>query len=151
MLIATYTIALSRVAQTMSRFDQFLRFAIIGGLATAIQYSILIALVESAVAGTVIASSIGFAVSAVANYMLNRRFTFRSTKAHVEAFPKFTIVALLGLTLNAFLIWLCNIVVGFHYLLAQVLATVGTLLWNFTMNRIWTFSSLPTHRHREVP
>jgi putative flippase GtrA len=137
----------------MSRFEQFIRFAIVGGVVTAIQYAILIALVQGAIAGAVAASSVGFAVSALANYALNRRFTFRSSQAHAEALPKFAIVALLGLAVNASLIWLFHIPVGLHYLLAQVLATGGTLLWNFTLNRIWTFSpsSLPHYHHKETP
>ena len=134
----------------MSRFEQFIRFAIVGGIATAIHYAILIVLVQSALADTVAASSVGFAASTLINYALNRSFTFRSSQAHAEALPKFAMVALLGLALNASLIWLFNISIGLHYLLAQVLATVGTLSVNFALNRIWTFSraSLPNyHRH----
>lgn len=136
----------------MSRFEQFLRFAVIGGIATAIQYVILIVLVQAGVAGAVAASSIGFVLSALANYALNRSFTFNSTKAHAEALPKFAMVAVLGLGINTGLIWLFHAFVGLHYLPAQVLATCGTLLWNFTLNRIWTFSAsaLPRHR-RETP
>jgi putative flippase GtrA len=137
----------------MSPFEQFIRFAIVGAIATAIQYAILIALVHGALAGPVVASSFGFAVGALANYALNRSFTFRSSQAHAEALPKFAIVALLGLAVNASLIWLFHIPVGLHYLLAQVLATGGTLLLNFTLNRIWTFSppSLPHYHHKETP
>jgi putative flippase GtrA len=137
----------------MSRFEQFIRFAIVGGVATGIQYAILIALVQGALAGPVAASSVGFAVSAIINYALNRSITFRSSQAHAEALPKFAIVAVLGLAVNASLIWLFHIPVGLHYLLAQVLATGGTLLWNFTLNRIWTFSPRTSQHycHKETP
>jgi putative flippase GtrA len=137
----------------MSPFEQLIRFAIVGAIATAIHYAILIALVQGALAGPVAASSFGFAVGALASYTLNRNFTFRSSRAHLDAVPKFAIVALLGLSVNASLIWLLHAAVGLHYLLAQVLATGGTLLWNFTLNRIWTFSrpTLPHYRHKETP
>src|SRR5438128_7750584 len=90
----------------MTRFEQFIRFAIVGGVATAIQYAILIALVQGALAGAVAASSVGFAVSGIVNYALNRSITFRSSQAHAEALPKFAIVAVLGLAVNASLLWL---------------------------------------------
>jgi putative flippase GtrA len=129
--------------------QQFLRFALIGGVATAIQYAVLIILVQAQVSGAVGASAIGFTLSALANYTLNRRFTFHSTRAHVEALPRFTAVALLGLAINTGLIWLFHVPLALHYLVAQVLATCGTLLWNYSLNRVWTFSgpSLP----REAP
>ena len=41
----------------MSRIDQFVRFAILGGIATGIHYAILIVLVQGRFAGTVSASS----------------------------------------------------------------------------------------------
>lgn len=128
-----------------SSADQFVRFSLIGGVATALQYAILIALVETALADAVAASTIGFAISALVNYALNRSFTFRSSKSHAEALPKFGTVALLGLALNASLLWLFHVAAGLHYLPAQLLATGGTLSCTFTLNRSWTFSasSLP--------
>ena len=138
----------------MSRFEQFMRFAMVGGIATAMQYVILVVLVHAGLAGAVAASSIGFAASSLANYALNRSFTFRSSKAHSDALPRFFVVAMLGLALNAGLMWLFNVLIGIHYLIAQVLATGGTLLWNFALNRIWTFSrtSLAQYPHqREAP
>ena len=119
--------------------DQFIRFALIGGLATGMQYAILIFLVQAQIAGAVLASGIGFAISALANYALNRRFTFHSSRAHAEALPRFTAVAVAGLVINTSLIWLFHVPIALHYLAAQILATCGTLLWNFTLNRVWTF------------
>ncbi|MBK7457472.1 MAG: GtrA family protein [Betaproteobacteria bacterium] len=57
---------------------QFLRFLGVGGLATALHYAIMAALVVRGWMGPVAASTLGFSVSAVLNYRLNHRFTFRS-------------------------------------------------------------------------
>jgi putative flippase GtrA len=138
----------------VSRFEQFGRFAIVGGIATAIHYAILIVFVQGGLAGTVSASSIGFAASVLFNYALNRSFTFHSRRAHTDALPKFMIVALIGLVLNGSLVWLFHVSVGLHYLLAQVLATVGTLSSNFALNRAWTFpqsSVSQVQPRRETP
>ena len=113
--------------------SQFLRFA------TAILYLILVALVHAVNMNAVWASSIGFIVSAVCNYLLNYRFTFRSNVEHRRAVAKFVVVAGVGLVLNSLTMQIATENMRLHYLLAQVLATGLVLLWNFTGNRLWTF------------
>ena len=109
------------------------------GLATALQYAILVVLVEGLQWPPVFASSIGFAVSALGNYLLNRRFTFRSQRRHLEAAPRFAVVAVIGFWINAAVVWLAFDAAGLHYLVAQVVATLATLGWTFVANRNWTF------------
>ncbi len=120
---------------------QILRFLLVGGLATLIHYSILILLVQTKTFEPVIASNIGFSISAFFNYILNRKHTFRSTRRHDAALPRFAIVATTGLMINTFLLWLISTVLGLHYLIAQVIATGTTLIWNFWLNRVWTFGT----------
>ena len=119
--------------------SQFLRFATVGGIATAIHYLILIALVHGANMNAVWASSTGFVVSAVFNYLLNYRFTFQSSVEHRGAIIKFFIVASVGLALNSIVMQISTEYAGMHYLIAQLLATGLVLLWNFSGNRLWTF------------
>ena len=119
--------------------EQFFRFLAVGGAATALHYLILVALVQLELAGPVAASSIGFTISAAFNYALNRLLTFKSDASHVSALPKFALVAGTGLILNGAIIWLLLATGMVHYLVAQVFATGVTLVWNFALNRLWTF------------
>ena len=119
---------------------QFTRFLLVGGLATACHYLILVVLVQTGLTQPLTASNTGFALSAVLNYLLNRRFTFASQRPHREAAPRFALVAATGLAINAGLFWLVHNLGGQNYLLAQVAATIGTICWNFALNRIWTFA-----------
>ena len=123
----------------MKTASEFIRFIIIGGTATALHYLILIALVQTGAADAVVASSIGFSVSAVLNYVLNRSLTFKSRARHIDSFPKFFLVAITGLLINGSIIWLLLATGLMHYLLAQVIATGTTLIWNFLLNKFWTF------------
>jgi len=123
----------------MKTTSEFIRFIIIGGTATALHYLILIALVQTGTADTVVASSIGFSISAVLNYLLNRSLTFRSSARHIDAFPKFLLVAITGLLINGSIIWLLLTTELVHYLLAQIVATLTTLIWNFLLNKLCTF------------
>lgn len=124
----------------MSVKAQFVKFALVGGLATALHYAILVVLVEGLRWPPVAATSVGFVVSALGNYLLNRRFTFRSQRRHVEAAPRFAVVAVVGFWINAGVVWLAFNAAGLHYLVAQVVATLATVGWTFGANRHWTFS-----------
>lgn len=121
---------------------RFVRFVLVGGFATGIQYVVLIALVQSFQIGAVLASGVGFAVSAFANYILNYYFTFGSREKHLKALSKFAVLASIGLVLNSGIMSLL-VHNGVFYILAQVVATVTVLLWNFVGNSLWTFRKLP--------
>ena len=121
--------------------ERFLCFAGIGVVATAIQYLILVAGVQLAQTAPVVASSIGFLTAALVNYALNRRYTFGSHKPHLEAVTKFATVAAIGLALNGMLLAAGTQILGLNYLLAQVLATLAVLVWNYSANAAWTFAA----------
>ncbi len=121
---------------------QFLVFVVVGGGCTAFHYFVLVVLVSISAASPALASAIGFSASAILNYAFNRHLTFRSNASHNRAFPKFVGVALSGLGLNTALIVLLNERLGWHYMLAQIVATGVTLVWNFTFHKIWTFSAI---------
>ena len=121
-------------------FSRFIRFALVGGVATGIQYVILIALVHGRDMSPAVASTIGYVASAGVNYFLNYRFTFRSNRSHGPALLKFALLASVGLLINAGLMKLL-VGLGWYYVLAQVCATGVVLLWNFFGNSVWTFGT----------
>lgn len=123
-------------------FARFIRFTAVGGFATAIQYVLLIALVRGAGMAPTPASSIGFVLSAVVNYLLNYRFTFQSSRPHGPAATKFALLAGTGLLINAAIMHVLT-GMGVHYLLAQLCATGVVLFWNFIGNSLWTFGVGP--------
>lgn len=124
----------------MSLSRQFSVFLVIGGVCTGLHYVVLIMFVRLDLLDPVWASALGFCISAVLNYLLNKRLTFSSTRIHRSAAPRFAGVALSGLAINTALIALLNGVLGWHYLFAQVIATGATLVWNFVLHNIWTFA-----------
>lgn len=122
---------------------QFMRFALVGGLCTGIQYALLAVGVEWLGLGAVTASTAGYLLSAIVNYLLNRRFTYGSNAPHKRLALRFVIVLVSGLALNALFMQLLHGYLQWHYVVAQLLATVGNLLWNFCAHRWWTFSRKP--------
>jgi putative flippase GtrA len=120
---------------------QLAKFTVFGAFGTVVHYTILILLVERAGTDPVAGSSLGAIAGAFVNYFLNYYFTFRSNRRHAEAIVQFYIVAGTGFLLNALFMWLIADLLGIHYLLAQLVTTGLVLLWNFWLNRIWTFRS----------
>lgn len=118
-------------------------FLVVGGFATGLQYAIMALLMALAGMPALAASNTGFAISAVANYLLNAKLTFRSERSHASTLPRFAIAAALGLGINSLLLSLL-IAAGLHPAPAQILATAGVLIWNYTLNALWTFKKPQT-------
>ena len=118
---------------------QFLRYGAAGAVGTALQYAILVALVQFAQAPAVAASTAGAIAGALVNYALNHRWTFASTRSHGRALPRFAAVAVGGIAINAIVMTAMLNLVGAHYLVAQVVATGIVLVVGYLANRAWTF------------
>ncbi len=119
---------------------QFVLFATIGAVGTAGHFLTLILLVELTGLSAVWATTAGFIVGALINYVLNYHLTFRSDKAHSETMLKFFIVATVGAVLNMMIIFVGVDVLELFYLFTQVIASSVVLLWTFTANKLWTFA-----------
>jgi putative flippase GtrA len=117
---------------------QFTRFAMAGGAGTAAHYLVLIALVSLAGTAPGRAAFAGAAVGACVIYLLNRRYTFASSRSHAQALPRFALMAAFGAVLNGVLVGLLSSA-GMYFLLAQVLATGLILVINFIVSKLWIF------------
>jgi putative flippase GtrA len=126
--------------QARLTIQQFITFAGVGAIGTAGHYLTLIFLVQAFGIIPVAASSVGFIVGAIINYILNYHYTFRSDKRHSEAMLKFFIVAAFGAALNGFIMYQGTEVGHFHYLLVQIGATGTVVFFTFVLNRLWTFA-----------
>jgi putative flippase GtrA len=116
------------------------RYLLVGLLATAVQYVLLVALVELAGAAPAPSAAFGAAGGAVAAYAGNRQFTFPGKGAHARALPRFLTVAAIGAATNGAIVWIGTKVLGVHYLAAQVVATVIVVWGGFVLNRRWSFA-----------
>jgi dolichol-phosphate mannosyltransferase len=59
---------------------------------------------------------------------------------------RFGCVGLSGVVINMTLLWMFTEIMGLHYLLSSAIATEMTIMSNFFLNSVWTFSG---HRGRE--
>jgi putative flippase GtrA len=143
----------NRFSRAWQTVFQFWKFACVGAVATLIQFGILILLVQRFGADPVVASVTGYLVSICFNYYLNYKFTFKATGAHKKTAVMFGLTAGTGLLLNTAVMSFCLKTLGLKYVFAQVAATGFVFVWNFAVNKLWTFRTVrkPSHNNAAVP
>jgi putative flippase GtrA len=116
----------------------FVRFAMVGAVATAVHFAILVALKELAHWHPVAATLIGYAAGTLVSYTLNRAYTFSVRPAFGVGMAKYLVVVLIGAGINALIVWA---LVSLHvqYMLAQCVATGLVLIWNFLGAKLLVF------------
>jgi putative flippase GtrA len=120
--------------------NQFVRFALAGTAATVTTYAVLIIGVEGYQINAVTASVAGYVLGIVVNYILNYWYTFGSDQHHHVVIPKFLAVMVVGMFINAAVMYAGINWLGFHYMLAQLAAVAVVLMLSFTANRLWAFA-----------
>lgn len=118
----------------------FGRYLVVGAVATAVHYALLVSLVELAGSAAAPSAAIGAICGAFVAYAGHRRFTFAGRSPHFRSLPRFLAVAAFGAAANAAIVWSGTEVAGMHYLAAQVVATLFVLWSGFMLNRRWSFA-----------
>jgi len=121
---------------------QWMRHNIASLSATAVDYGVMITLVEAARLSAVAATAVGAFCGAVTNFTLGRVFTYKVTDAPVlgHAF-RYILVSGAGLGLNAAGEYLFAIVLGVQYLAARVITSIIVSTgWNYPLQRSFVFS-----------
>jgi putative flippase GtrA len=85
-----------------------------------------------------LSSALAYGISAVFNYLANYHLTFKSQTQHSSSFPKFVILVIAALMINTLVFSIVHSI-GVHYLIAQVVATLVTLIINFGAHKVWIY------------
>ncbi len=118
---------------------QFAAFSGVGLVAAVVHYSVLIGLVETGLAEPLPANLSAYLAGGVVSYGLNRRYAFRSDRAHAEATWRFAVVAGVGFLLTGLFTHLLHDRLDAPYVIAALMTTGIVMLWSFAANRAWTF------------
>lgn len=117
---------------------QLFRYTVVGAVATAAHYALLVLGVEVGGWPAWWASGIGAVFGAQVAYLGNRRYTFGYRGGIGGSWVRFQSTALAGAALGMLIVG-AAVRLGWHYLLGQVAATLASLLLTFAINRLWTF------------
>ena len=131
----------------LKKHAEKLRFALVGGANTAIDFGILFALVFLGV-DKLVANFFSTGIAFIFSFYVNRSFTFKSTGGNTKKqFGLFLVITLFGLwviqpAIIAAIAWLLansNLSKPIILLIGKLLATVATLIWNYILYSKFVF------------
>jgi putative flippase GtrA len=122
---------------------QFFRYIFVGVAATVIDFGFLYLLTEYGKIFYLVSAVISFVAGMIANNLLSLNWVFsgRSSGKKWLDFVVFSLIAVIGLGLNVFLMWVFTEHFGFYYLLSKVFATALVFLWNFIARKYFVLQT----------
>lgn len=124
---------------------QFIKFGLVGVSSTVIDWGIFYILNLSFGVYYLTAKVLSFSVAVINSFTWNRRWTFRSQNPNrSQEFLKFLIIALIGLFLNAFIMYLAVSIFHSRKIIGLIFATGIVTFWNFLANKFYTFRGSQT-------
>ncbi len=118
---------------------QFMKFGVVGLIAFAIDYGLMVALTELAGINYLVSATISFTVSVVFNYVASMRyvFTHKEGLSRRREFIIFVVLSVVGLGLNDLLMWIGTSLWDISYLIVKIGATALVTIYNFITRKIF--------------
>lgn len=141
---------LSRTNQRaqMVRVQEFARFGVVGLSGVVVNSLILWALVQHVGLGVAVASALATEVAIITNFLLNDHWTFGpGQRAHsfAQRLLRYNGVCLGGLVITAVVLLALTTLLALPLLLANFVAVLCAMAWNYSLNSRWTWRS-STHQ-----
>lgn len=121
-------------------FSQIFRFGIVGLLAAAIHFSIVVLLVQTINVEPLLANVFGFAIAFQASYWGHRLWTFHESVAlHRIALPKLLLVQVLMFLANETLFYIF-LSLQLPYPIALIIVLGVLPIFTFMASKLWVFA-----------
>jgi putative flippase GtrA len=129
---------------------RFLKFAVVGGIGTVVDFSTLNLMHLAFGLPLVTANTISFCLAVISNFTWNRLWTFPESRQRSlwTQLGQFVAVNVVGLAINQAVFLSLNHYVfeprlgPLGYNVAKAIAIIIVLFWNFAINRIWTYKGI---------
>jgi putative flippase GtrA len=116
---------------------QPLRFALVGGVNTALDLTLFTGLTTLVALSPERANVISYGAGILLSFVLNRKWTFESNGEVAEQFTRFIVVSLAALLLSTFLVG--GLVQIMPAVVAKILSLPVMFLWSYSMTRRFVF------------
>ena len=129
--------------KTDSTLIQLFRYGFVGGIAFLVDYGTLYVLTEFLGLHYLLSATLAFVMGLVTNYLLSIAWVFNSHKSRSRwaEFTVFALIGIIGLGLNALIMYLCTDLLGMHYLISKLVSTVMVFFWNFFARKTILFKT----------
>lgn len=118
---------------------QIVKFIIVGGIATIIDFVLLYILKEFVGINEIVSNTISFTISLIYNYIASIKWVFDvdNNKNQNKQFVTFVVFSIIGLFINNLILWICIDKFSINYLLGKVIATGIVMIFNFVTRKIF--------------
>ena len=119
--------------ETEQLLIQIFRFAIVGVMATIIDFIFLYLFREKCEINLLLANTLAFCISVIYNYFASLTFVFQvdKTSNNKKNFIKFIIFSVIGLGINNLLMELFTNILDIYYLISKIISTIFVMIFNF--------------------
>lgn len=126
-----------RAALSKDTVKQFSKFVVVGITSLAVDYILLLVLVELLHVDFLIATSASFLASVVVNYFLSMRYVFsrRDDLSRKREFTIFAVLSAVGLGLNDLFMFVGVAVLSIGYQVMKLISTFMVTWYNFFSRR----------------
>jgi putative flippase GtrA len=118
---------------------RFLRYLIVGGVGTVIYMGAVIMFVEKMMLKPVFGAALSMIFLIIYTYLVNRTWVFQTDIEHRKSIPRFIFAGIIGLLLNASIMFFTVEVVGWWYIWGLLTTVILVPPTNFLINYYWTF------------
>ena len=120
-------------------FIQIVKFCIVGGIATLIDFVFLYIFREFCHFSVLFSNTLSFCISVIYNYIASVKWVFNVNKDKdaKKQFVIFVTFSIFGLLLNDLIMWLSVDYLDIYYLLAKIIATFIVMIFNFVSRKIF--------------
>ena len=118
---------------------QIVKFGMVGISALAIDYSIMIFLIEVFHIDYLISNGISFVASVIFNYIMSVKWVFdvEKNREKKQEILVFVVLSTIGLGINQLLMWLTVEKLRIFYMISKIGATIVVMVYNFVTRKLF--------------
>lgn len=121
-------------------FNQLLKFGIVGVIAFAIDYGIMVILTEIFEIPVLISAAISFTISVIFNYIASVKWVFdvdKEKNSKTTELVVFIVLSIVGLGINELIMWIMDKKFGIYYMISKIFATAVVMCYNFITRKLF--------------
>ena len=137
-LIKTFDLKGLLITPTCNSLLQFFRYAFVGGIATVVDWGVMLLFTGLLDVHYLISAVFAFAAGLLTNFYLSRLLVFKAFGKKYTIgieFLGFAFIGVVGLGLTECILFFLTKYLYTHYMIAKMLATFVVLFWNYFSRR----------------
>ena len=117
--------------------NKIIRFSVVGGIATIIDFAFLYIFKEFLNINIIIANTLSFIISVTYNYIASITWVFNVNKNKNKnvQFILFIVLSVVGLIINNIILYILTDKLNIYYLISKVIATIIVMIFNFVTRK----------------